>query len=252
MFSLAWFTWKDDAKTLIWLKLPFMPIKNVQKLPNVVSVGTSCNRQAVHESLRKYEILLRLSITYLIFYLRLPCMNDHEFVLAIVIGVPLSNAKSTPTSRWQSAEHCGCIGQLPGVNVFKCINVKLGVAEKEHAGSAKSSRGTQRLKNNASLVSTLASSSHHFFSEIYSSLFPLALPLPVTPSPPSSPLLSLATLHSCALSLFVSCDSFLNFSPSFPSLYPRSAFHPPLPSFPSCIHHCTYLPFRHFFRPWRT
>lgn len=69
-------------------------------------------------------------------------MNDHEFVLTIVIGVPLSNAKSSPTSLRQSAVHCGCIGQLPGVNLFKCINVKLGLAEKEHAGSAKSSRGT--------------------------------------------------------------------------------------------------------------
>lgn len=219
-----------------------MPIKNVQKLPNVVSVGTSCNRQAVHESLRKYEILLRLSITYLIFYLRLPCMNDHEFVLAIVIGVPLSNAKSTPTSLWQSAEHCGCIGQLPGVNVFKCINVKLGVAEKEHAGPAKSSRGTQRLKNNASLVSTLASSSHHFFSEIYSSLFPLALPLPVTPSLPPPHLSSLSPLCTAAPSAYLSLVTLSLTSLPLFHLYtlvlPFTHHFPPSPPASIIVHIC--------------
>lgn len=32
---------------------------------------------------------------------------------------------------------CGCAGQLSGVNIWNCMNVKQGITKKEHARSAK-------------------------------------------------------------------------------------------------------------------
>lgn len=66
--------------------------------------------------------------------------EDHKFALVIII-VLMPLCKKLPNHSLGVAQHsavvCGCTGQLPGVNVFNCINVRLGATEKEHARSAK-------------------------------------------------------------------------------------------------------------------